>query len=215
MRDVWMMQLSCGRLTVISGPHAEDKYLCCCKCGLEKLVWGMDLRRGHAKVCNSCAQKKRESSSNLLFLFSHLPEWLLRKLERTVENARNRCNNPLTPRYDRWEGRGIQVKFRNDEEFFRHLLSLEGHDDPKLTLDRVNNDGHCEPGNLRFTSMKEQVYDQGIMGTRHRSEQGFDVCFKRLHDGGVSCTEMARLYCTNHTLVRECILRLEDLFGDP
>jgi hypothetical protein len=37
-----------------------------------------------------------------------------------------------------------------------YLETLEGHGDPNLTIDRIDNNGDYEPGNLRFVSMAFQ-----------------------------------------------------------
>lgn len=40
-----------------------SKYLCRCKCGAEKQVWGYSLKSGASKRCKSCAARARAARS--------------------------------------------------------------------------------------------------------------------------------------------------------
>lgn len=72
----------------------------------------------------------------------------------------HRCNNPKDKRYKDWGGRGIQVKFACFEDFFNYVKELKV--EPRgLTIDRIDNDGHYEPGNIRFVSCTENNRNRG------------------------------------------------------
>ena len=45
--------------------------------------------------------------------------------------------------------------------FMEYLLTLPGCDNEELVLDRIENDGHYEPGNLRFVTHKESAANRG------------------------------------------------------
>lgn len=116
---------------------------CMCVCGLEKLVCVNGLRRGKTTRCFKCSR-----------VFDEAPIEHAYRIKQALYNAINRCKND--PNY--YE-RGIQVyaPWLDDHNlFFRHLMSLEGWDDDTLTLDRINNNGDYEPGNLRFTTREVQ-----------------------------------------------------------
>ena len=67
-------------------------------------------------------------------------------------NAKRRCCSQSHPRYTDYGGRGIQFLFTSFEQFFAELgLRPEGK-----TLDRENNDGNYEPGNVRWATRSEQ-----------------------------------------------------------
>ena len=75
---------------------------------------------------------------------------------------RARCNNPKQRDYRYYGARGIKVCERwNDYRNF--LADMGRRPSPKLSLDRIDNDGHYEPGNCRWTTQSEQVRNQ-----RHR-----------------------------------------------
>jgi hypothetical protein len=67
--------------------------------------------------------------------------------------AKQRCTNPKHMWYHRYGGRGIEFRFNSFEEFFKELgCRPEG-----MTLDRIDNNGHYEKGNVRWTTPKEQA----------------------------------------------------------
>jgi hypothetical protein len=66
--------------------------------------------------------------------------------------AKNRCNSQSSKNWHNYGGRGIEFRFRNFRQFIREL----GPRPDGKSLDRINNDGHYEPGNVRWATPKEQ-----------------------------------------------------------
>ena len=71
-------------------------------------------------------------------------------------NAKNRCTNPNCPRWEDYGGRGIKFLFTSFEQFFAHI----GPRPEGTTLDRIENDGHYEVGNVRWATPAVQVANQ-------------------------------------------------------
>ena len=69
-------------------------------------------------------------------------------------NINNRCKNPFHPRYRDYGGRGIENRFGSFEEFARHV---EFRPSPDHSIDRIDNDAHYEPGNLKWSNRIEQA----------------------------------------------------------
>lgn len=71
-----------------------------------------------------------------------------------------RCLNPNSPHFECWGGRGITIcdEWKNDfQAFYDYVSKLPHYGEENRTLDRINNDGNYEPGNVRWATAKEQA----------------------------------------------------------
>ena len=70
-----------------------------------------------------------------------------------------RCANPNHPKYANYGGRGITVcdRWMDFVEFWQDVGDRPG---PEYSLDRINNDGDYEPGNVRWATAREQQNNQ-------------------------------------------------------
>ena len=66
--------------------------------------------------------------------------------------AKGRCTNPSYSNYADYGGRGIEFKFESFGEFIQHL----GPRPDGLSLDRIDNDGDYEAGNVRWATFEQQ-----------------------------------------------------------
>jgi hypothetical protein len=67
---------------------------------------------------------------------------------------RQRCRDPHRKGYHYWGGRGIRVCARWAR--FENFLADMGERPTARTLDRINPNGHYEPGNCRWATASEQ-----------------------------------------------------------
>jgi hypothetical protein len=75
---------------------------------------------------------------------------------RSYRAAKARCTNPNNNRYYRYGGRGIKFRFKSFTEFLAELgIRPEG-----MSLDRINPDGHYEPGNVRWANVLQQRWNR-------------------------------------------------------
>jgi hypothetical protein len=66
--------------------------------------------------------------------------------------AMERCRNPAHTSYKNYGGRGIEFRFKSLEE-----LKVDIGERPDgYSLDRINTNGHYEPGNVRWATIKQQ-----------------------------------------------------------
>ena len=73
-----------------------------------------------------------------------------------------RCSNNKTHNYNRYGGRGIKCKFKTRLEFIDYVLKeLFNVDLDNLQIDRIDNNGDYEPGNIRFVTAKENCNNRG------------------------------------------------------
>lgn len=149
-----------GRWTVLSYAGSDDgaKWLCRCECGTTRIVPATNLFQG-SKSCG-CIQKERaKETAKTLHLrrrqvpcavkthgMSKSPEY------RAWNQMIQRCTNKNIRNYADYGGRGIMVYagwIDSFEAFYQHIgpRPSAGH-----SLDRINNDGNYEPGNVRWAT---------------------------------------------------------------
>ena len=135
-------------------PRAPKHNLC--HCGKLKCI--------ASRECRSC----RQAVSHRNFSYCHCGRVKTSKSRECLECARvrvrvpkefdrfreakRRCTDPHRRDYVRYGGRGVQWKFSSWAEAFAEL----GPCPAGKTLDRIDNDGHYEPGNVRWATPYEQ-----------------------------------------------------------
>lgn len=88
----------------------------------------------------------------------------------TWSGMRQRCNNPRNPQWKDYGGRGISVGWTSFDEFFADV----GERPVGKSIDRIDNDGNYEPGNVRWATREEQQRNRRnavfveIDGAQHR-----------------------------------------------
>ncbi|PWT76402.1 MAG: hypothetical protein C5B59_06665 [Bacteroidetes bacterium] len=79
---------------------------------------------------------------------------MLRELYVIYKLAKRRCQKVDDKDFSRYGGRGIEFRF----ESFSDFVSATGYrPSKKHTLDRINNNGHYEKGNLKWSTRREQM----------------------------------------------------------
>lgn len=73
---------------------------------------------------------------------------------------KHRCNNSKATRYKDYGGRGIKCRFMRDE-FVNYVIGKLKIDPRGLQIDRIDNNGNYEPGNIRFVTAKENCSNRG------------------------------------------------------
>ena len=71
---------------------------------------------------------------------------------KSYSHAKQRCTNNRDKDYKDYGGRGIEFKFKSFEEFYKEL----GPRPTGMSLDRKDNDGNYEKGNVRWATMLTQ-----------------------------------------------------------
>lgn len=75
----------------------------------------------------------------------------------TLRGIIQRCENKRSLHFDKYGGRGIRVCDRWRESFENFLADMGPKPTPKHSLDRIDVNGHYEPGNCRWATQTEQM----------------------------------------------------------
>lgn len=116
----------------------------CGECGNGVLLQQSRVRCGVVKTCGCVRGRRRDKHHH-----SGSPTYV------SWCAMRQRCNNPNSPVYGYYGGRGIRVCPRWDD--FAHFLADLGERPEGTTLDRIDSDGHYEPGNVRWATPRQQT----------------------------------------------------------
>lgn len=150
-----------GRYTAIRrgedyiGPTGRKRvrWLCRCDCGVEKLVYGDQLRDGRVRSCG-CLQRDLQSAKQGTHRESNT------KLYGVWLAMRRRCNLITDAAYKDYCGRGISVcqDWNSDYTTFRKWAYSNGYEEGcELTLDRIDFNGNYDPGNCRWVDRVVQA----------------------------------------------------------
>ena len=128
--------------------------LCECGCGLPAPIAKRNHRtRGWVKGQAQRFIQGHSIPSRLRHGMTHTPEYT------AFSNAKNRCTNPNFDFWKDYGGRGIEFRLASFEEFFAHIGSRPT---PEHSLDRIDNDGHYEVGNIRWATREEQLANRSL-----------------------------------------------------
>lgn len=201
-RWVDVMCLECGKLCIRHKRYLKDSIggseACCVQCAFRKSGQRIKARHpGRAIIADDV----------LLSLWMH--RWT---------GIVSRCSNQQCAAYKNYGGRGIENRFTNAAEFLSHAITLDAWDDETLDLDRRDNDGHYEIGNLRMCTRQESannrrsnvqfVFEGRVLTATELLECHPDGAFTPLS------TFRARLYDNQVPGVRPYELRTEESVCD-
>lgn len=136
-------------------------YKCRCRCGATVFALPYDLARGQTRSCFRCG---RISAGKRLKVYGY------RTPEGTAAyDAYTRCKNPKCKAFPQYGSRGIQFRFLSVAHMAQWLSKHLPKPRRGLLLDRINNDGHYEAGNLRWATPKQSAQNRR---SRHAGRVG-------------------------------------------
>lgn len=128
---------------------------CKCDCGNMHHVQSNSLLSGKTRSCG-CLEREHQKKFGEARTTHHQSR---DKFYYLWQGMKQRCSNNNHKNYKDYGGRGITVcdEWKNSFEAFRDYVSQLPHfGESGYTLDRINNDGNYEPGNVKWSTQIEQ-----------------------------------------------------------
>lgn len=182
-----------GRLTTMfrtEKVHARStlgtaKYWeCLCDCGTQKIALEGKLLAGFTGSCDGCTYVDKSDPYR-------------RGKEKEFQSfcaAHTRCTYRTSPSWKDYGGRGILFKLGSFKEFYAHV----GPRPKRKSLDRIDNEGNYEIGNLRWATRAEQM--QNTRATKLRPK---DVVFiRRANAAGIRTGLLSKWMGVSTSVIR-------------
>jgi hypothetical protein len=184
-------------------------------------------RKGEGqKACRACTSRVRmktyvkseEGSKHLKHMTARAAqvsqkskEW--HRVYRTCNGAKHRCKTN-----EDYAGRGIEFRFESPAAMARWVIENLGYPEKHHSIDRINNDGHYEAGNLRWATVEEQAnnkreykgfrYGERIRKLMQRTEYGYESIRTFINEGMTDEQIISRAkHPSGRPRLRHCKLR--------
>jgi hypothetical protein len=182
-----------GRLTVLGFAGSSHNpygtlWHCRCTCGNTVTVHRAYLKRGSTR---SCGCLRIETTRKLKFSHGETHNRKESTELMTYKAAKQRCNNKKNVGYKNYGGRGIRFKFKSFSQFLKEL----GRRPRGKMLDRIDNNGHYEPGNVRWVTRLEQNRNKRPYARKSHCKNGHPFSPENTYvwHGDRTCKKCARV----------------------
>lgn len=126
-------------------PRKSARWVCRCDCGSVTAIASHELRVGKSTSCG-CGPWKHGGAR----MTGRFPEYSVWRGMVT------RCHYERDAKYGYYGGRGIRVCERWRTDFGAFYFDVGQRPSPAYSLDRLDSNGHYEPGNVRWATKGEQ-----------------------------------------------------------
>lgn len=159
----------------------NQNWLCKCDCGNDSITTAGRVKSGNTKSCG-CVKR------SVLGISTTKHGMAGTRTYRIWKSMRNRCNNPKTPRYKDYGGRGITICKRWNK--FENFLADMGECPDGMSIDRVNNNKGYSPSNCKWSTTSEQASN-----TRNTIKVKGKTLVQLAKETGISYSTLYDRYC--------------------
>ena len=165
----WWLVLAIHPKRVRYGRHGHAVsvlWLCRCKCGTERVVFGSNLRQG---LSTSCGCLKREKTRERNTKHGHACRGKVTRAYTRWLGMLQRCSDPNHAAYCYYGARGISVceRWLKFENFYADM----GDPPPGLSIDRIDNNGNYEPDNCEWATPLQQNHNRRAPKSKPKSRR--------------------------------------------
>lgn len=157
-------------LKCVGSSKGHTVWLWKCDCGNTKEIPLVNVRMGYTKSCGCYAQECRTKHG-----------MSKTKLYSVYSGILGRCNDKKHGSYARYGGRGIKCTFKDFEDFYNHVSLLPHFDKveiERLTVNRIDNDGNYEKGNIEWSTYRKQEINKRLSKNNTSGYEG--VSFSKI-----------------------------------
>lgn len=140
----------------------------CTQCPRKKALYVDNMLQGLTKTCRCMSNRTKTLARGLLYTDPRA-----KILSRRYTAILQRTQNPKCEAYPEYGGRGVQAKFASHVEFVEYCLKELPHPTYRdVQIDRIDNNGHYAPGNIRIVpqsvNLRNTRKNKYYMYTGHR-----------------------------------------------
>lgn len=142
---------------------ADALWRCRCVCGNEQVLDTYCVKRGRPASCGCKRGAHRHSAGGKISAV--YSAW---------KNMVARCTQPSYPSFEQYRGRGITIceRWRTFQNF---LDDMGERPSAAHSIDRIDNDGNYEPGNVRWATKQEQANNRATNVLVHYRGRDFTL----------------------------------------
>lgn len=140
--------------------HRGTFWLCQCACGTIRAVFRNGLISGKSQSCgclHSEIMSRRKGINHPMYRHGQTCNGERSKEWRAWNAMIRRCRYPSMDNYNRYGGRGITVCQLWQDSFEAFFEEVGIAPSEQHSIDRIDNDGNYEPGNVRWATNSEQI----------------------------------------------------------
>ncbi len=142
-------------------------YKICSGCKTEKPISGFykncSTKDGLHNWCKVCLKLYQKSEKGKVISKRSMTKYhgtIHGYLHRLFRRMLYRCYDPNYKGYKHYGGRGIKVCFKSADGFIDYVINKLQVDPRGLQIDRIDNDGNYESGNIRFVTCRENLMNR-------------------------------------------------------